>query len=232
MVQPLSITQNNRKVKGNAIKKLILTIAFVLLLIVFYMLDILSFSQVEEIKTFVLGFGIYAPLIFILLFTLAPLIFFPDGILALAGGLIFGFYAGSFYIIIGALCGGTLSFYIARFYGKWLHEKLAHEKIINFQKSVKKHGFVMILLVRLVPLVPFNIISYSAGFSTIRYRDFFFATLLGMIPGVLVYANIGAQSLAFGSREFYSAIALLIMLVFISMGLKQWVKKRVEKYEN
>lgn len=198
---------------------------------VFYQNGVLSFAQVEQIKIFVLGFGIYAPLIFIVLFTLAPLIFFPDSILALAGGLIFGFAWGSVYIIFGALCGGTLSFYLARLYGNAMREKLAHEKLINFQKSVKKHGFIMILLLRLVPLVPFNIISYSAGFSTIRYRDFFFATLLGMSPGVLVYANIGAQSLAFGSKEFYLSIGLLILLVAVSMVLKQRVKKRLEAYE-
>ena len=169
----------------------------------FYQSGVLSYEQVEQIRSFVLGFGLYAPLVFILLFTFAPLIFFPDGILALAGGLIFGFAWGSFYIILGALCGGTLSFYLARLYGNTMREKLSHEKLINFQKSVQKHGFIMILLLRLVPLVPFNIISYSAGFSTIRYRDFFFATLLGMTPGVLVYANIGAQSLDFGSRLHY-----------------------------
>lgn len=210
---------------------MILFLAFGILMFIFYKTGVLSFSQVESIKTFVLGFGIYAPLIFIILFTLAPLIFFPDGILALAGGLIFGFAWGSVYIIVGALCGGTLSFYLARLYGKKMREKLAHEKLINFQKSVQKHGFVMILLLRLVPLVPFNIISYSAGFSTIRYRDFFFATLLGMMPGVLVYANIGAQSLSFGSREFYISVSLLVVLVVVSMVLKQRVKKRLETYE-
>lgn len=198
---------------------------------IFYQNGVLSYAQVEAIKTFVLGFGIYAPLIFILLFTLAPLIFFPDGILALAGGLIFGFAWGSIYIVLGALCGGTLSFFLARLYGNKMREKLAHEKLIHFQKSVKKHGFIMILLLRLVPLVPFNIISYSAGFSTIRYVDFFFATLLGMLPGVLVYANIGAQSLAFGNHEFYISISLLVALVVVSMILKHRVKKRLEAYE-
>jgi uncharacterized membrane protein YdjX (TVP38/TMEM64 family) len=204
---------------------------FSALMIVFYKMGVLSFQQVETIKTFVLSFGLLAPLVFILLFTLAPLIFFPDGILALAGGLIFGLYAGSVYIIIGALCGGSLSFYLARTYGTWLRDKLAHEKWIHFQKSVKNHGFIMIFLLRLVPLVPFNIISYSAGFSTIRYRDFFFATLLGMSPGVLVYANIGAKSLAFGTKEFYMAVALLLFLVVFSMVLKNSVKKRLDRYE-
>ena len=208
-----------------------LFLAFGIVMFLFYQQDVLSYAQVEAIKTFVLSFGIYAPIIFILLFTFAPLIFFPDGILALAGGLIFGFAWGSVYIIVGALCGATVSFWLARMYGTHMHKKLANEKLVNFQKNVQKHGFVMILLLRLVPLVPFNIISYSAGFSTIRYRDFFLATLLGMLPGVLVYANIGAQSLSFGSQEFYISVSLLVVLVVVSMVLKQRVKKRLETYE-
>lgn len=212
-------------------KKALLFLAFGLLMFFFYRSGILSFEQVEAIKAFVLSFGIYAPLIFIVLFTLAPLVFFPDGILALAGGLIFGFTIGSVYIIVGALCGGSLSFFLARWYGKKMHEKLSNEKLIHFHRSVQSHGFLMILLLRLVPLVPFNIISYSAGFSTIRYRDFFFATFLGMMPGVFVYANIGAKTLAFGTADFWMSIALMVLLVIVSMLLRGYVQKRVKRYE-
>ncbi|DAB36454.1 MAG TPA: hypothetical protein CFH80_04745 [Sulfurospirillum cavolei] len=212
-------------------KKALLFLAFGLLMFFFYRSGILSFEQVEAIKAFVLSFGMYAPLIFIVLFTLAPLVFFPDGILALAGGLIFGFTIGSVYIIVGALCGGSLSFFLARWYGKKMHEKLSNEKLIHFHRSVQSHGFLMILLLRLVPLVPFNIISYSAGFSTIRYRDFFFATFLGMMPGVFVYANIGAKTLAFGTADFWMSIALMVLLVIVSMLLRGYVQKRVKRYE-
>ena len=208
-----------------------LFLAFGIVMFVFYKNGVLSYAQVEVIQTFIQSFGMYAPLMFIVFFTLAPLIFFPDGILALSGGLIFGFAWGSVYIVLGALSGGTLSFYLARLYGTKMHEKLAHEKLINFHKNIQKHGFVMILMLRFVPIVPFNIISYSAGFSTIRYRDFFFATLFGMLPGVFVYANIGAQSLSFGSKEFYISVGLLVVLVVVSMVLKQRVKKRLEAYE-
>ena len=211
-------------------KKALLFLGFGVLMFFFYKSGILSYEQVLNIKTFVQSFGVYAPLIFIVLFTFAPLIFFPDGILALAGGLIFGFGWGSVYIILGALCGGTLSFYLSRTYGKKMHQHLSSEKLISFHKNVQNHGFVMILLLRLVPLVPFNIISYSAGFSTIRYGDFFWATLLGMLPGVLVYANIGAQALVFGSQTFWIAIGLLIMLIVVSLGLKSYVKKRLKPY--
>lgn len=209
-------------------KKLIFLVGLCCVIGFFYYLDIFSFSNVTQIKEFVLGYGIWAPLVFIILFTIVPLTLFPDALLAIAGGLIFGLYEGSLYIMIGALCGATLSFYIARYYGSWLREKLEGEKFLNIDNAVKKNGFLIIFLLRLIPLVPFDIISYSAGFSSVRYKDFILATLLGVIPGVLVYANIGAKSLDFGSNEFYLSIALLLGLIVVSMLFKKKIQKKLE----
>lgn len=91
---------------------------------------------------------------------------------------------------------------------------------------MKKNGFLIVFLLRLVPLVPFDIISYSAGFSSIRFRDFISATLVGIIPGVVVYANIGAQSLAFGTNSFYLSIAFLVGLIVFSLIFKKQVKRK------
>ncbi len=210
-------------------KKFGVFMLFVLLVGGMYYLDIFSFASPEQVKEFVLSYGIWAPLIFIILFTFVPLTLFPDAILAIAGGLIFGFGMGSVYIMIGALCGATLSFYIARFYGSWLREKLQGEKFLNIDEQVKENGFLIVFLLRLIPLVPFDIISYSAGFSSIKYKDFILATCVGIIPGVLVYANIGAQSLAFGSNSFYLSLALLLGLIILSMLFKKRVQKRLNK---
>ncbi len=207
-------------------KKSIFLSVLAVLIGLFYYFDIFSFTNINEIRDFVLGYGVYAPVIFIILFTIVPLTLFPDALLAIAGGLIFGLYEGSLYIMIGALCGATLSFFIARYYGSWLRDKLEGEKFLNIDTAVKKNGFLIIFLLRLIPLVPFDIISYSAGFSSIRYKDFFIASFVGIIPGVLVYANIGAKSLAFGSSEFYISIALLLALIVISMMFKKSLKKK------
>lgn len=198
----------------------------------FYYFDIFSFTSASEIKEYVLSFGVYAPIVFIILFTIVPLTLFPDAILAIAGGLIFGIFEGSIYIMIGALCGATLSFYIARVYTPWLKEKLAHEKLLDIEKNVQKNGFLIVFLLRLIPLVPFDIISYSAGFSSIRYRDFILATFIGIIPGVIVYANIGAQSLGLGSNSFYLSIAFLIGLIVFSLSFKKSIKRRFFTNEN
>lgn len=208
-------------------KKVIIFLFITILIGVFYYFDLLSFTNPSEIRDYVLSFGEFAPIIFIILFTIVPLTLFPDAILAIAGGLIFGLYEGSIYIMIGALCGSTLSFYIARFYGSWIKDKLKNEKFLDIDKNIKKNGFMIIFILRLVPLVPFDIISYSAGFSSIKYKDFIIATFIGIIPGVVVYANIGAQSLNFGTNNFYFSIAFLIALIVISAMFKNKVKKRL-----
>jgi len=210
-------------------KKVLLFVIIGAILGVFYYLDLFSFTDPAQIRDYILSFGSFAPIVFIILFTIVPLTLFPDAILAIAGGLIFGLYEGSIYIMIGALCGSTLSFYIARWYGSWIKEKLKNETFLDIDKNIKKNGFLIIFLLRLVPLVPFDIISYSAGFSSIKYRDFILATFIGIIPGVVVYANIGAESLNLGSSSFYFSIAFLIGLIVVSMMFKNKLKKRFQE---
>lgn len=179
----------------------------------------------EYFKNYIQSFGIFAPIVFIILFTLVPLTLFPDSILAIAGGMIFGITKGSVYIIIGAVCGGSLSFFISRLLGKGFVNKLIKKDINKLDNNIKENGFILILLLRLIPLFPFDIISYSAGLSKIRYKDFILATVLGVIPGVLVYANLGDKSTEIGSKGFYISIALLILLFVSSIYLKKHAKK-------
>lgn len=176
----------------------------------------------EGIKNYVLSFGFFAPIAYIVMFTLVPLTLFPDSLLALAGGMIFGLFWGSLYTLIGAACGGTLAFYISRSFGRNLVEKLAKHKAEWFEAGVEKRGFLLILTLRLIPLIPFDIISYGAGLSKIKYRDFIAGTLLGIIPGVLIYVNLGDKALNVLSTEFICAAAMLIMLFIASYFARKY----------
>ncbi|MEN2257910.1 VTT domain-containing protein [Paraclostridium benzoelyticum] len=69
-------------------------------------------------------------------------------------------------------------------------------------------------------MFPFDVISYGAGLTNIKYRDFIFATIVGTIPGILVFTNIGAQSVDIGSNSFYLSIMALILLILSSIVLK------------
>lgn len=174
----------------------------------------------KDIQAYVSSFGKLAPLVYIIMFALVPLTLFPDSVLAIGGGLIFGLAKGYIYTLIGALIGASLSFYISRKLGRNFVKKLTKEKLDGIESMINSKGFFVVLMLRLIPLFPFDIISYGAGLTSIKYKDFLLATIIGTIPGILVFTNIGAQSVNIGSNGFYISIMALILLVIASIFLK------------
>lgn len=203
-----------------ALKYILSGIAIITLL--FVILKILNLDiDSKDIQTYVNSFGKLAPIIYIIIFALVPLTLFPDSIIAIAGGLIFGLVKGYIYTAIGAILGATLSFYISRKLGRNFVKKLTKEKLDNVEEMINSNGFFIIFMLRLIPLFPFDIISYGAGLTSVKYKDFILATFLGTIPGILVFTNIGAQSVNMGSGSFYVSIGALVLLFIISMVLKK-----------
>ena len=203
-----------------ALKYILSGIAIITLL--FVILKILNLDiDSKDIQTYVNSFGELAPIIYIIIFALVPLTLFPDSIIAIAGGLIFGLVKGYIYTAIGAILGATLSFYISRKLGRNFVKKLTKEKLDNVEEMINSNGFFIIFMLRLIPLFPFDIISYGAGLTSVKYKDFILATFLGTIPGILVFTNIGAQSVNMGSGSFYISIGALVLLFIISMVLKK-----------
>lgn len=174
-----------------------------------------------DIQNYVSSFGIYAPIIYIVLFTVVPLTLFPDAILAIASGMAFGLIGGFTYTMIGALCGATLAFYLARSLGREVLKPLIGDKLNKLESKIEHNGFIVVLLLRLIPLFPFDIISYSAGLSKVKYKDFILATVVGTIPGIFVFTNIGDKSLDIGSDAFYVSLVLLVLLLLFSLTLKK-----------
>lgn len=208
----------NTYIKG--IKYMGLIVAIALVVYFFNKIELFKNYNSKEIKLFLDSLGLLAPIVYIILFTFVPLTFFPDSVLAIAGGMAFGLLRGTVLTMIGALCGGSLAFFITRYLGQEVIKRFVKKDISILSKHAKEKGFLVVLILRLIPLVPFDVISYSAGLSEIRYKDFLLATLLGIIPGVVVFSNIGDKSLEAGSPGFYISIALLIILLVTSVLVK------------
>ncbi|MEK6266244.1 MAG: TVP38/TMEM64 family protein [Clostridium sp.] len=181
----------------------------------------------ENVKTFVEGCGVFSPVVYIVLFAVVPLTLFPDSILAIAGGMCFGMVNGFIYTMIGAMFGGALSFYLAQTLGRKVLNKFIKKDISNLEKAIKDKGFALVFALRLIPLFPFDIISYAAGFSRVRFKDFALATIFGMIPGIFVFVNIGDKVGETTSYSFYVSIALLVGLIVVSCSLKKRVSQVV-----
>ncbi|KIN83201.1 TVP38/TMEM64 family protein [Clostridium botulinum] len=206
-------------------KNIIVAIIFIVLLafLAYFLRNTILAKDINavSIKEYINSYGAIAPIIYIILFTLVPLTLFPDSILAIAGGMAFGMVEGSIYTIIGAICGASLSFYIARLLGRTVVEKLIRGKGKWFEDGVEKNGFLVVFILRLIPLVPFDIISYGAGLSKIKFKDFILATMVGIIPGILVFINLGDKVLNIKSKQFVISVVLLVLLCLVSFIMKK-----------
>lgn len=217
--------------KGKSILKFVLMILIVAGGV--YMLNKLNVLKEygpSEIKNYLSSFGVLSPIVYVILLTLLPLLFFPDSVLVIAGGMIFGLGKGILLTSIGSFLGATVSFYISRALGQKIVSKFMKGKSVNFERYSKQSGLFIILMLRLIPLFPFKVVSYSAGLSNITFKDFTIATVIGSIPGIVVYTNLGDKSTNVGSNGFYMSIGLVILLFALSFVLKKkFSEKEVER---
>src|SRR5690606_8519278 len=138
----------------------------------------------EEIRDFIQKKGILAPIVYVLLLSLLPLLLFPDSVLVIAGGMLFGLVRGTILTSIGSLIGGVIAFLISRAFGSKVVRKITKRDLVLFEKYKGYSGFFIILLLRLIPLFPFKVVSYSAGLTDMKLRDFCLATVIGSLPGI------------------------------------------------
>jgi uncharacterized membrane protein YdjX (TVP38/TMEM64 family) len=114
-------------------------------------------------------------------------------ILSLAAGTIFGSIMGTVYANIAATTGATLAFLVTRYL---LREPVLNKfgsRLETINRELETRGFSYLLFLRLVPLFPFFLINLAAGVTRLPLRTFFFATMLGIIPGGFVFVNAGAS---------------------------------------
>lgn len=161
-------------------------------------------------------------LLYIIVYTLRPLVLFPATPLTLYGGYVFGAFWGTIYDIIGAGAGALLSFYITRKWGRNSFQRiLRNKKLQSFDQKAEEKGFVVVLYMRLMPFFPFDGVSYGAGLSKIRFWDYTWGTLIGIIPGAVVYNVFGASLQDIGSSKFYAAVGMYIAFALIPLLLKK-----------
>lgn len=140
------------------------------------------------------GLGPLAPLIFIGMYIIAPVLFVPGAILSIGAGAVFGLLMGTIYVSIGATLGATCAFLIGRYVARgWVAKKLeGNQKFKAIDRAVAREGWKIVGLTRLSPFFPFNLLNYAFGLTRISLKDYFFATWAGMIPGIVMYVYLGS----------------------------------------
>lgn len=215
------------KLNKSLLQVLILGIIVIAMIFLFNRFNINDYGP-DDIKELILSKGNLGPVLYIILLTLLPLILFPDSVLVIGGGMVYGLIGGTILTSIGSLLGGIIAFLISRKLGRAIVKKIIKKDLVLFKKDDKLSGILLILMLRLIPLFPFKVVSYSAGLSEIRLRDFSIATVIGSLPGIIVYTNLGDKTNEVGSKGFYQAVIMLIALFIVSFIVKRIYKKKNE----
>lgn len=187
------------------------------------------------LRDFIQSFGKLAVLAYIIAYALNTISIMPPiAALSLTAGLAFGAVWGALYLMMAAMIGTTATFLISRYFGRALIEKMLKGKFNDLDEKLAKNGFMTILFFRVIPLVPYEVLNYAGGLSRIKFKDYFFATFLGLIPGIIVSAFFGGSLGEIKNirdifvPKFLIAIGLMALIIAVP-AIYQLVKKQVKK---
>ena len=166
--------------------------------------------------------GLLAPLLFVLCYALATVLFLPGVLFTLAGGALFGPVLGTLYNLCGATIGATLAFLLARYLaGDWVTRHTGG-RLRRLVDGVEREGWRFVAFVRLVPLFPFNLLNYALGLTRINLIQYVVATFICMAPAGAAYTwlgYVGREAVTGGEdlvRKALLALALLATVLFVS----------------
>lgn len=173
--------------------------------------DQLNLAQMDA---WLSGFGIFGPIIYVLLFAIATVAFVPGTLFALAGGVMFGPVWGAILNLMGATLGASLSFLIARYLaGQWVSKK-AGGRLKKLVDGVDAEGWKFVAFVRLVPFFPFNLSNYALGLTRIGFFPYVITSLICMAPGAIAFTWLG-----YAGREAAAGNTSAIRYGLFTLGL-------------
>ncbi len=141
--------------------------------------------------------------------SLSPL---PKTVFTLAAGAVFGLGVGLAVVVCGATVGAVLGFYLGRLLGRELLHRYTGRTVERVDVQLRRYGVWAVLVLRLVPFVPFTALNYVAGVTAVRVRDFVLGTAVGIVPATAATVALGAYGENPVSWPFAVAALALVAL--------------------
>ena len=159
-------------------------------------------------------------------------LWFPAAaVMTLLGGFLFGTVLGAVYVDAAATIGALVAFEVSRnVAGRWIQRKWGRQ-LHGFNRAVSKYGREYLLLVRMIPVMPYFLVNFLAGLTKVRPITFAWTTALGSLPGILIFCYAGRQLLAIESVD--QILTFEVMMVFallaVFIGSAVFVRWRLQK---
>ena len=230
-----TFTCDQEKKEGGSLKR---SIPLVLLLIITILAvrftGLTSFLEQETLRQFIQNCGVFAPVIYMLIYTVAPALFLPGLPITIAGGILFGPFWGVIYAITGATLGSCVAFLISRYVARqWIEEKLTNPRWRRLDESVEHNGWKVVAFTRLIPIFPFNLLNYAFGLTKVKFFHYAIASFFCMLPACIAYVVLSSSLLDLikgkMSPTFVAGIALILSVSLIPIFYRRYKAQKGTK---
>lgn len=160
-------------------------------------------SLLKQVVTWIDSLGAWGPVLFVLIYIVATVLFVPGSALTLGAGAVFGVGLGSGLVSLGATLGATAAFLIGRYFARdFVGKKVKGNKTFAaIDDAVGSQGWKIVGLTRLSPVFPFTLLNYAFGLTKVSLRDYVLASWIGMMPGTVMYVYLGSIAKAAGDHK-------------------------------
>ena len=183
--------------------------------------------------------GPWGPVLFVLIYIVAAVLFVPGSALTLGAGAVFGVGLGSVLVSLGATFGATAAFLVGRYFARaWVAKKIeGNAAFAAIDRAVAAEGWKIVGLTRLSPAFPFSLLNYAFGLTRVSLRDYVVASWIGMMPGTVMYVYIGSLARVAGDRTRtpgewallgLGLVATIAVTIFITRIARTALAKRTQ----
>ena len=192
------------------------------------------YLQQDTLQALIAGYGVLAPAVYILIYTLAPVLFLPGLPITIVGGILFGPFWGVAYTITGSTLGASLAFLTARYLARdWVAAKLTGPKWEKLDREVEQHGWKVVAFTRLIPAFPFNLLNYAFGLTKVSFTHYVLATFICMLPACIAFIVFSSSLLGLIrgnlSPTALLGISLIVVVSLIPVFYRRFKARRQEE---
>ena len=189
-----------------------------------------GFFSTEALLSLLRAYPVAAPLIFMLIYAVAPALFLPSIPLSLAAGFLWGPLWGVVFAMIGATAGASVSFFLARYLlSDAVRKRFAAAQWKWLEEKVVRHGWKAVAFVRLIPVFPFNVLNYLLGLTPIPFGRYLWSSFVFMLPACIAFVAFGSSLseliLRGNIRGLLLGIAVAVIALILAMVLKPRFRK-------
>lgn len=201
-----------------------------LALVGLYLLQQRADFSPEGLRQWFAAFGPWAPLVYVLAYLLAGLVFIPATPLTIAGGFLFGPLVGTLYALLAAAASSGIGFLLTRYAVPDAARRYGGERVARVVAGVEAEGWRFVAFVRLVPLFPFSLVNYGLGLTRLGFGGYLLTTAVCMLPGTAAYAWLGDAGAAAlrgtGTvRLLLIGLAVVAALLFLPRLLRRFWRR-------